>query len=226
MEKIALITRCEHGIGSMLARLLCQRDYLVCLQYSDVHFDSDSLVQHLREHGGGVWALRADIDDATGIRQLFDAIDAQFGAVQVLVNHASPWLSPPQNMPMSSALSQYVHCSHAAIERMSTLDGGSGGVIVNVAPYLGKRTTSWYAPLSRLTMDLASAVGGAGIRVNCVHPVYPVTLADNVEELPIPTPRAIAQAITWLVSCEASYVTGTLLEVGASIQTAAADETC
>jgi NAD(P)-dependent dehydrogenase (short-subunit alcohol dehydrogenase family) len=126
-------------------------------------------------------------------------------------------------------------CAREAVRRMSTKRGGSGGAIVNVssrAAQLGAPGeyvdyAASKAALEAMTIGLAREVAGEGIRVNGVRPgiIYTDIHADGgepnrVERLgpTLPMQRGghaieVARAILWLLSDEASYSTGTFIDV-------------
>ena len=126
-------------------------------------------------------------------------------------------------------------CAREAITRMSTRHGGAGGAIVNlssVAARLGAPGeyidyAASKGAIDTMTVGLAKEVAAEGIRVNAVRPGIIHTEihasggeAGRVERLAptIPmqrggTPEEVAQAILWLLSDEAAYVTGTILDV-------------
>ena len=126
-------------------------------------------------------------------------------------------------------------CARAAVRRISTRHGGPGGGIVNissVAATLGSPGEYvWYAAtkgaIDSLTIGLSKELAEDGIRVNAVAPGLIKTeihassgLPDRAERLAhlVPMARAgdaqeVAEAILWLLSDAASYVTGTVLRV-------------
>ncbi len=127
-------------------------------------------------------------------------------------------------------------CAREAVRRMSTRHGGAGGAIVNISS-LAARTGSadeWvhYAAskgaVNTFTIGLAREVAAEGIRVNAVAPGLVDTGLHAANGEPgrlsrlnptIPMKRAgtaeeIAQGVLWLLSDAASYVTGTILEIG------------
>ncbi len=127
-------------------------------------------------------------------------------------------------------------CSREAVRRMSTKRGGSGGAIVNISS-IAARTGSageWvhYAAskgaVNTFTIGLAREVAAEGIRVNAVSPGLvdtglhaangePGRIARLNPTIPMQraaTPGEIAQGVVWLLSDAASYVTGTILEIG------------
>jgi NAD(P)-dependent dehydrogenase (short-subunit alcohol dehydrogenase family) len=126
-------------------------------------------------------------------------------------------------------------CAREAVKRMSIKHGGSGGAIVNVssmASRLGSPNeyvdyAASKGAIDSLTIGLAKEVAGEGIRVNAVRPGLIYTdmhasggEAGRVDRLKASTPmqrggtaEEVANAILWLLSDEASYVTGTFVDV-------------
>ena len=127
-------------------------------------------------------------------------------------------------------------CAREAVRRMSTLHGGAGGAIVNVssvASVLGSAGeyvdyAASKGAIDTFTIGLAREVATEGIRVNAVRPGTVATeihasggQPDRIERVRpmIPMkregrPDEIASAIIWLLSDEASYITGALLDAG------------
>ena len=126
-------------------------------------------------------------------------------------------------------------CAREAVRRMSTRHGGQGGVIVNlssVAALLGSANTyvdyaASKGAIDTLTIGLAQEVAAEGIRVAGIRPGLIDTdihasggdpdrhhrLAGSVPMRRIGTADEVANAIVWLMSDEASYVTGATLNV-------------
>lgn len=126
-------------------------------------------------------------------------------------------------------------CAREAVRRMSTRNGGQGGGIVNVSSAATKYGSPGeyvdYAAskgaIDTFTIGLASEVAGEGIRVNAVRPGFIHTgmhakggepqrvdrLKGSVPMQRGGQPEEVARAILWLLSDEASYVTGTILDV-------------
>jgi NAD(P)-dependent dehydrogenase (short-subunit alcohol dehydrogenase family) len=128
-----------------------------------------------------------------------------------------------------------VLCAREAVRRMSTRRGGTGGAIVNIssrAAQLGG-PGEWihYAAskgaIETLTIGLAKEVAGEGIRVNAVapglietdlhaaagEPGRPLRMAPGIPLARSGTPEEVAEAIVWLLSPAAAYITGAILPV-------------
>ena len=130
-------------------------------------------------------------------------------------------------------------CAREAVRRMSTRHGGSGGVIVNVSSGASKSGSPGeyvdYAAskgaIDTFTVGLAKEVAQEGIRVNAVRPGFIYTEMhakggepERVERLKMRVPMQrggqpdeIARAILWLLSDEASYATGTIVDVAGGL---------
>jgi len=139
------------------------------------------------------------------------------------------------NRILTTNITGYFLCCREAIKRMSLNNGGTGGAIINVGSVAsrlgGANEYVDYAAskgaIDTLTTGLALEVAGEGIRVNCVRPglIYTEMHADGGEagrvdrvapSLPMGRggqPIEVAQAISWLLSEQASYATGTFIDL-------------
>jgi NAD(P)-dependent dehydrogenase (short-subunit alcohol dehydrogenase family) len=127
------------------------------------------------------------------------------------------------------------YCSQQAIRRMSTKHGGKGGAIVNVSS-LASRTgspdeyvdyASAKGAIDTFTIGLSKEVGNEGIRVNAVRPGFihtdihasggePGRIERLKNSIPLKRggqPEEVAHAIVWLLSEEASYVSGSFIDI-------------
>lgn len=125
-------------------------------------------------------------------------------------------------------------CCREAVKRMSIRHGGRGGSIVNVSSAASRIGAAGeyvdYAAskgaIDTLTRGLSLEVAAEGIRVNCVRPGFIYTemhaaggepnrvdrLSDSIPMKRGGTPEEVARSIQWLLSDNASYITGTFIE--------------
>lgn len=126
-------------------------------------------------------------------------------------------------------------CAREAVLRMSTKHGGKGGAIVNISSGAARRGSpgeyvdyaASKAAIDTMTIGLAQELAAEGIRVNCVRPGFVHTdihaaggepnrierLRDSIPMKRGGEPEEVARAVLWLLSDEASYSTGAILDV-------------
>jgi len=139
-----------------------------------------------------------------------------------------------QQVLLTNVMSHF-YCSREAIKRMALSRGGAGGAIVNVSSGASRSGSPFeyvdYAAskgaVDTFTVGLSKEVAADGIRVNCVRPggIYTDIHADGGEaerveriakNFPMKrggTPEEVANAILWLLSDEASFVTGSFTDL-------------
>ncbi len=197
----------------------------------------------LRELGAAVLDLAVDVADEQAVATAFSTADHTFGRLDVLVNNAGiagayGTLDVVDAAMLARLFAVKVTgaflCARESAQRMSLARGGRGGVIVNVssrAAVLGG-AGEWvhYAAskgaIDTMTRGLATELAGDGIRVNAVRPglvssdFHDHAPAGRVERMAptVPmrrpgTPAEVAEAVAWLVSPAASYVTGAFIDV-------------
>lgn len=188
-------------------------------------------------------ALRADVADERDVLDVFERIDAEWGGLDALVNNAGiapaygsfdAWTVEDLERTWAVNLTGAFVCAREAVRRMSISRGGAGGVIVNVgskAAVLGG-PGEWIhyaaskAGLDAFTVGLAKETAADGVRVVGVRPGLieggfgawapggrVEAMAPGVPMQRAATPDEIAAAIVWLASADASYVTGSILDV-------------
>lgn len=245
MEKILLVTGGSRGIGAATVRLAAQRGYAVAINYQRQGEAAETLAQAINETGGQAITVQADVGQEEEVLRMFTEVDQKLGRLTAFVNNAGIILPQQTVMEMSLERLQQTFavnltgaflCAREAVKRMSTLQGGQGGAIVNLssaaAKLGGANAFVDYAAskgaIDTFTHGLGLEVAAQGIRVNGVRPGLIFTdihasvgEPDRVQRLEhlIPMqrgghPEEVAEAILWLLSPEASYVTATTLDVG------------
>ncbi|WP_409566436.1 SDR family oxidoreductase [Methylobacterium sp. E-065] len=241
---VAIVTGGSRGIGRAVSLLLAERGYAVCLSYVSDAAAAQGVVDAITAQGGRALAVRGDVGSEADVIALFQAADAlgplkalvnNAGVVDVKADVADMSLARLQRMMNTNVVGSFL-CAREAVRRMSTKRGGAGGAIVNlssVAARLGGpgQFVDYAASkgaIDSLTIGLAREVAGEGIRVNAVAPGIIATEIhasggepDRVERLgpAVPLGRAgtaeeVAAPIVWLLSEEASYTTGAILDIG------------
>jgi NAD(P)-dependent dehydrogenase (short-subunit alcohol dehydrogenase family) len=242
--KVMIVTGGGRGIGAATARLAAGRGYAVCVNYLTNAEAADAVVRDIESAGGRAIAVQANVAAEAEVERLFEIVDRDLGPVTALVNNAGlaghidrldAASSETIRQVIEVNLFGTIWCARAAVRRMSTRHGGTGGAIVNLssgAASLGSPGNYvWYAAakgaVDSFTIGLAREVAREGIRVNGVAPGYVKTeihadsgMPDRLEtEAPgVPLGRAaepeeIAETILWLLSPAASYTTGATLRV-------------
>jgi NAD(P)-dependent dehydrogenase (short-subunit alcohol dehydrogenase family) len=235
-----IVTGGSRGIGADTARLAARRGWNVVLNYRERGDAAGRVVADCEEAGAKALAVRADVSVEADVVRLFEAAAAEFGPPRALVNNAGI-VGPLQRLEEFTAerierviavnLTGALLCAREAVRRMSTHRGGDGGVIVNVssrAAALGSPGeyvdyAAAKAGVDALTIGLSKEVAGDGIRVVGVRPGLIDTELQAPGRLdrlgatpPLGRPgtaHEVANAILWLASAEASYVTGAILDV-------------
>jgi NAD(P)-dependent dehydrogenase (short-subunit alcohol dehydrogenase family) len=244
-SKVMLITGASRGIGAKTAQLAATQGWRVAVNYISNATAANEVVQSIQAQGGQAQAFQADVSDSDQVDRLFNAVDQAFGRLDVLVNNAGiletfPITEAnPEKVTRSFAANIFsmYYCSREAVKRMSTLLGGSGGVIVNMSSIAsrlgsmpqGNAYTSTKAAADGFNLALAHEAGPQGIRVCGIRPGIIATDIqagrggiEKAAEIAavsstlgrIGLPEEVAQTVIWLASDAASYVHGTLIDVG------------
>jgi len=237
--KVAVIVGGSRGIGAATVRLAASRGYVVVFSYAARADEAAAVEQSVAAAGGTAHAVQANAGSEDDLLALFDKA-AELGPICALV-YSAGITGPASPLADASAdtLRQVIEvnlvgamlAAREAVRRMSTARGGAGGGIVFVssrAAALGSPGEYvWYAAskggMDSLAIGLSKEVGGQGIRVNCVSPGPVETGMLSAERLAlgasrVPMQRAgqpdeIAQAVLYLLSDQAAYVTGANLSV-------------
>jgi NAD(P)-dependent dehydrogenase (short-subunit alcohol dehydrogenase family) len=240
MAKTLLITGGGRGIGAATALAAARAGWDIAINYREKTARADAIVAHVKALGRKAAAYPADIANEAAVVALFAAVDRDFGTLSGLVNSAGI-IGPHGRIDAVDAagldrlwainITGTLICCREAIKRMSTKHGGHGGAIVNLSSAAsrigGAGETVPYAAskgaIDSLTFGLAQELAAEGIRVNAVSPgvidteIQPEGRVARVGPN-LPMKRAgkaaeVAAAILYLLSDEASYTAGTVLDV-------------
>ncbi|MGW6281738.1 SDR family oxidoreductase [Kribbella sp. NPDC055071] len=237
---VALITGGGRGIGAATALALAADGWDVGVNYRARADEAARVVNACAELGRRAIAVPADVVEADQIERLFDTVTAELGPIGAVINNAGI-VSPAGRVAeydaarldrvfRINAISAFL-VAGAAVRRMSTAYGGSGGVIVNLSSraavlgaageYVDYAATK--AAVDALTIGLAGEVAKEGVRVLGVRPglietdIHAPGRLDRMGTTPpLGRPGAaaeVAEVIAFLASDRSSYMTGTTVDV-------------
>jgi NAD(P)-dependent dehydrogenase (short-subunit alcohol dehydrogenase family) len=236
-----MVTGGSRGIGAATARLAAGRGWDVCISYMSDSDAASEVVADCRAAGVRAEAVRADISREADVMAMFAAADDLGPLAALANNAGTLERACRLDEFDVGRLRRVFELNvvgaivvlREAVRRMSTRHGGRGGAIVNVssaAAYLGSPNeyidyAASKGALDTVTIGLSKEVAAEGIRVNGVRPGLIYTdiharsgIVDRVDRLAPTTPmqrggqpHEVAEAIVWLLSDAASYVTGTFV---------------
>jgi NAD(P)-dependent dehydrogenase (short-subunit alcohol dehydrogenase family) len=237
---VLLVAGGSRGIGAATARLAGGRGYDVAVNFLRDEAAAEAVAAAVRQSGGEAAAIQGDMGREEDIARLFAAVDQKLGRLTHFVyscgitggearldGAATSTIRAVIDLNVTGALIAL----QAAVRRMSTRHGGAGGSIVllsSAAATLGAPNEYvWYAAskgaIDSMTVGLAREVAKEGVRVNAVAPGAieteihsPGRLQRVTPAIPMGRPGTaaeVAEAILFLLSPAASYVTGTVLRV-------------
>lgn len=238
--KNVLITGGSGGIGSALCVAFAQAGFGVAVHYNSNREKAERLAEILGEsYGVKAFAVGADVADRNSVNKMFDAIDAELGSLDVLVNNSgiaqqklfTDITAEDWKAMLGVNLDGVFNCSQEALKRYMLKK--HRGVILNISSMWGQVGASCEVHYSAakagvigLTKALAKEVGLSGIRVNCICPGVVMTdmmrsfdeqtVEELKEETPLNalgTPKDIADAAVFLCSDKAKFITGQVLGV-------------
>ncbi len=240
MGRVLIVTGGSRGIGAAISRCAARDGWDVCVNYIAQAERAQEVVEAIRAVGRRAIAVAGDVSREQDALRLFTACEEALGPPMGLVNNAGIIVGygrldclRDDDLRRTFAVNaiSYFLCAREAVKRMSTLHGGSGGVIVNVssrAAAMGMPGEYVHYAASKgavnaLTRGLALEVAAEGIRVASVSPGLidtEIQVPERFARLAPTTPmrRAgtadeVAEAVVWLLSDKASYVTGADLAV-------------
>ncbi|BBY36631.1 hypothetical protein MMAN_07650 [Mycobacterium mantenii] len=241
--KVAIVTGGAGGIGSAICKHLGAGGYSVVVNYLNNRNRADALVRQLNAIEPAktrALAVQADVSTVEGCARLKDAAREQFGGVSALINAASPRIiaKPLTEMcwaDMQEHLDVQVKSAFLAIQAVTppmVANGGGRIVCITSESIDGTPVSGWTAyatgkgALATMARYLAAEFGPKGITVNCVSPGMTDTrFISGISEKQqlmtarlkplrrLGTPGDIAGAVAFLLSDQASYITGQSLRV-------------
>ncbi|MEO0247045.1 MAG: 3-oxoacyl-[acyl-carrier-protein] reductase [candidate division WOR-3 bacterium] len=232
MQRVAIITGGSRGIGFAIARELGNHGYLPVITARKLD-ELEKAKESLRENGIDAEILVLDVSDYDACKKAVDEVLKKFGKVDALINNAGITRDKlfvrmnPQDWEEVIKINLFgtINMSHAVLKSMVS---AKGGVIINISSVVGitgnagqTNYAASKAGVIAFTKSLAKEVGGWGIRVLALAPGFIDTSMTDalpeqikneyLKEISLKRfgkPEDIAKFVAFLVSEEASFITG------------------
>lgn len=240
-KKIAIVTGASRGIGAAIARRLASDDFIVVINYSGDAAPAEELARRIEASGGRALTAKADVSDAQAVARMFDAAEAAFGGVDVLVNNAGIL----KTLPLAET-SDAEFDRHFAINVKGTFNTlreaarrlNDGGRIVNFSSTTLALNMPGYAvyngtkaAVEAFTRVFAKELRGRSITVNAVAPGPVATdlflngkgdeLVAQFAKMPplerLGQPDDIASIVAFLAGPDAGWINGQILRANGGV---------
>ena len=240
---LLLVTGGSRGIGAAICRKAAAQGYDLLVNYRSDASAAEAVASDCRTLGARAEVVQGDTATEEGVAAIFAAVDRlgplhglvnNAGVVDVTARVDELDRARLDRMFAVNVIDK-IRCATEAVKRMSTKHGGQGGVIVNIssmAAVIGSPGqyvdyAAAKAAVDTFTVGLSREVATEGIRVNAIRPGIIDTeihasggLPDRARDLapivPMQRPGTadeVADSVLYLLSPQASYVTGALLNV-------------
>ena len=232
-KRIAYVTGGMGGIGTPICTRLCMDGFIVIAGCGPNSARRDTWLTGMRAKGFDIHASEGNVSNWDSTKEAFDKVKAEIGEIDILINNAGI-TRDSQFRKMSKAdwdavidtnLNSLFNVTKQVIDGM--VDRGWGR-IVNISSVNGQKGqfgqtnySTAKAGIHGFTMSLAQEVAAKGVTVNTVSPGYvgtdmvrsirPDVLEKIVAGIPLKRlgePEEIASIISWIVSHEGGYATG------------------
>lgn len=242
VARSAIVTGASRGIGAAIAERLARDGFSVVVNYAGSAAAAADVVKKIEQAGGRAIAVQADVSDASAVAKLFDAAQAAFGGVDVLVNSAGVLSQATIGDMSDAAFASMVDINfrgtfntmRAAARHLRT-----GGRVINFSTSVVGSKLETYgvyaatkAAVETMTAIFAKELRGRNITANAIAPGPTATdmfltgkspelidrLAKNSPLERIATPQDIAGAVAFLAGPDGAWVNGqTLRANGGSV---------
>lgn len=237
-DRVAVVTGASRGIGRAIALKLASRGAKVVVNYHSNTTAAEEVVQQIKDSGGEALAAGGDVSNREAAQAVIDAALETFGQLDILVNNAGitrdtllmRMSDQEWDTVINTNLKGAFNCIKSAIKPMIKQRYGRIINITSVSGLAGNPGQANYssakAGLIGLTKTAAKELGSRNITVNAVAPGYITTemtaglsdaMKENIVDMTplgrLGSPEDVANAVAFLVSDEAAFITGQVLSV-------------
>lgn len=236
--KTAIVTGGSRGIGRAVSLLLAREGANVAIVYAGNTAAAEETKQQAEALGAAAAVFQCDVADEQAVTDMVKAVKIQFGSVDILVNNAGitrdgllmRMKEADWQAVLDTNLTGVYHCTKAVSKLMMKQRHGA---VINLSSVVGETGNAGQANYAAakagiigFTKAVAKELASRNIRVNAVAPGYVETdmtagLPDSAKEdmlrsIPLGRPATaddVAQAVLFLASDQACYITGQVLNV-------------
>ena len=240
--KTAIVTGGSRGIGRAVSLLLAREGANVAIVYAGNTAAAEETKQQAEALGAAAAVFQCDVADEQAVADMVKAVKTQFGSVDILVNNAGitrdgllmRMKEADWQAVLDTNLTGVYHCTKAVSKLMMKQRHGA---VINLSSVVGETGNAGQANYAAakagiigFTKAVAKELASRNIRVNAVAPGYVETdmtagLPDSAKEdmlrsIPLGRPATaddVAQAVLFLASDQACYITGQVLNVGGAM---------
>lgn len=237
-DKVALVTGASRGIGRAIALKLASEGAKVAVNYAGNEAAANEVKKAIEDAGGKAMVIGADVSSSESVEQMVSKVVEEFGGIDILVNNAgitrdglfARMKDEDFDAVINTNLKGVFYTTRATAKVMIKARKGR---IVNMASVVGIMGNAGQANYSAakagvigFTKTVARELAGRNITANAVAPGFIDTdmtavLSDKVKDemvknIPLKrggTPDDVANAVLFLVSDNASYITGQVINV-------------
>lgn len=240
-NKVAIVTGASRGIGAAIAERLAADGFTVVVNYAGRADEAEALVAAIEAKGGRAIPAQADVSDPTAVARLFDAAQAAFGGIDVLVSNAGIMklasLAESDDALFDSQIAINLKGSFNTM-REAAKRLREGGRIINLSSSVVGLTPATYgvyaatkAGVEAMTHVLTKELRGRNITVNAIAPGptatalfldgKPQAVIDNLAKAAplerLGQPEDIAAAVAFLAGPDGGWINGQVLRANGGI---------
>lgn len=240
-DRVALVTGASRGIGAAIAERLATDGFSVIVNYAGRVADAEGLVAKIEAKGGRAIAVQADISDPDAVTRMFDAAEAGFGGIDVLVNNAGMMklahLADSDDALFDSQIAINLKGVFNTLREASKRlrDGARiinlSSSVVGLAPATYGVYAATKAGVEAMTHVLTKELRGRNITVNAIAPGptatdlfldgKPQAVIDNLAKAAplerLGKPEDIAAAVAFLAGPDGAWINGQILRANGGI---------